>query len=290
MSIQVERNAPPRKVLVVDTVDSDAMELVQHLIAPDIAPKVALGGLYALTMLERERPHLIVTRADLGDMTGGELCSMVKRDSALADVRVVLLARHLDERARAQREADFDLVLLDDSPLGVTADRLRQLVQQRPRPSASDTRGRPSEAKVITGSLGVLSFAELTQAFSQTGKTGCLELDVDVVSGDRARVYFAGGTVRHAEYGASSGVQAFVQLFYDVEEAVDTAFRFQPMAVEVMTEQPRTIDRTAQQLLLSAAVDLDENETDEIALAELRRRMAREEARSETEPGHDAPE
>ncbi|MCG8457601.1 MAG: response regulator, partial [Holophagales bacterium] len=107
------------KILLVYAQARPAELLGRLLEARGAEVLLAPGGLYALTMLEREQPDLILTRADLGDMTGGDLCSMVKRDFSLGQTPVVLLTAGPGERSRAERDADFDLVLEEDAPPAV---------------------------------------------------------------------------------------------------------------------------------------------------------------------------
>ncbi|MCG8455471.1 MAG: DUF4388 domain-containing protein, partial [Holophagales bacterium] len=162
--------------------------------------------------------------------------------------------------------------------------------ETEPRAEPKATRGAESEpkprgemedsgARVIVGSLGVLSFAELTQAFSQTGKTGRLSLGLGEAHGEHAAdapsrgyVFFDNGRVRHAEAHGEEGIPAFAHLFFETEQVEDTAFRFEPMAREEIVAYPKTIDRTAQQLLLSAAVNLDESNPHELVSTGLWRR------------------
>lgn len=240
-----------KKILLIDAEAREDGVLVEELRTAGVEVRVASGGLYALTMLERERPDLIASRADLGDMVGTELCAMVKRDFSMASTRVVLLARDLEEKLRAEREEDFDQVLLaEDPPTGLAGDLLRCLDPPR-EPVVAE----PHRPQVISGSLGVLSFAELTQAFSQTGKTGRLVLDAEA---GRGEVLFARGRIRHACFGPARGAAAFGRLFRLAERSANTTFRFEPLTAASLSRQPRTLDLTAQQLLLSAAVQMDE--------------------------------
>ena len=256
-----------KKILLIDAETREVEALAEQLQSEGTQVRVAPGGLFALTMLEREQPHLILSRSDLGDMSGEELCSMVKRDNLLSGTQVVLLARSLEEKVWAEQEGEFDLVLLDNRPLDTLAASLGRMLDRGLRPMESESRASEmAGTQVISGSLGVLSFAELTQAFSQTGKTGRLILDAEQ---GRGEVLFADGKVRHAVFGRSRGIPAFARLFYETERSSNTAFRFEPMDLNRISDMPRTIDQTAQQLLLSAAVHLDENTTTEMVVAGL---------------------
>lgn len=255
----------PRKLLLVDRSDSEITTLADQLQDGGARVLLASGGLYALTMLEREQPELLITRFELGDMTGVELCALVKHDDLLAGIQVALLARSLEEKLAAERAGGFDLILIDDRPPAMLAASLRRLIERGLRSSAPLPAAAPEKGaeQSIAGTLGVLNFAELSQALSQTGKTGRLELEIGAPD-EPAMVLFDHGRVRHASFRKTRGTPAFAQLYYETERAGGIVFRFEPMPAEKMATQPQTIDRSAQQLLLSAAVELDHYNTTEL--------------------------
>ncbi|MEO1083101.1 MAG: response regulator [Acidobacteriota bacterium] len=251
-----------KKILLVDRSDVEIGSLAGRLECAATQVQLACGGLYALTMLEREQPHLLLTRYDLGDMTGPELCALIKRDDLLSEIQVVMLARTLEEKLAAERSGCFDLILVDDRPAPVLAATLRRLLTRPPEvPPIPAPEPEPSRERSIAGTLGVLNFTELTQAFSQTGKTGRLVLET--ADGGPTVVLFEEGRVRHVSYRGADGVDAFARLYCETERADGAAFRFEPMAVEQMTAEPCTIGLPAQQLLLTAAVELDHYNTGE---------------------------
>lgn len=255
------------KVLIVASSLADARELSGDLSAEAIDARAVVGGLYGLTCLELETPDLIVTTSDLGDMSGAELCSMIKRDRAVRQIAVVLWARDDEERLAAEwsaiegaggkrHDVAFDRVIAGDRHSAVL--ELRRWLQPEsgsfPAIEIDDDAPAPT-SKVVSGSLGVLSFVELVQAFSQTGKTGCLELDL---GGRRAVVLFDAGAIRHAAYGRSLGVDAFADVFYASERSNETNFRFEPWPSQRMAQEAHTIHKEPQQLLLAVAVEQDE--------------------------------
>jgi CheY-like chemotaxis protein len=80
------------KALVVMDSSLETLELCDELTRAGLYTQHAPSGLYALTMLERERPDLIVSKEDLGDMTGHELLEIVREDASTTDTVFVLLA------------------------------------------------------------------------------------------------------------------------------------------------------------------------------------------------------
>ena len=80
------------KALVVMDSSLETLELCDELTRAGLYTQHAPSGLYALTMLERERPDLIVSKEDLGDMTGHELLEILREDASTNDTVFVLLA------------------------------------------------------------------------------------------------------------------------------------------------------------------------------------------------------
>jgi CheY-like chemotaxis protein len=72
----------------------ETLELCDELTRAGLYTQHAPSGLYALTMLERERPDLIVSKEDLGDMSGHELLEIVREDGSTNDTVFVLLAEN----------------------------------------------------------------------------------------------------------------------------------------------------------------------------------------------------
>src|SRR5215510_9360339 len=75
------------------------------------------SGSFALTMLERNRPDLIVSRAGVPDIDGYELCSIVRKDPLMAGVRFLLLASPGDEATASALEEKPDQTLAGDLPV-----------------------------------------------------------------------------------------------------------------------------------------------------------------------------
>ena len=53
--------------------------------------QLAESGIFALTLLERDRPDLIVCADFVGDMRGREMFDIVRSDSSLAEIAFILL-------------------------------------------------------------------------------------------------------------------------------------------------------------------------------------------------------
>jgi CheY-like chemotaxis protein len=79
------------KVLLVDADWENLVSLQKALTAAGYEVAVALSGSFALTMLEWDRPDVIVSLTENQDMDGYELCSIIRSDPATKDLPFLLL-------------------------------------------------------------------------------------------------------------------------------------------------------------------------------------------------------
>ena len=112
------------KVLVVDPDSRRAPALKDALMTGGAEVTVASSGSFALTMLERNRHDVVVSRAHIDDMHGHELCAILKADPSTRDVRFVLVASAEEVSAAEMAASGVDLVL----PPGMTGSALPPLI------------------------------------------------------------------------------------------------------------------------------------------------------------------
>ncbi len=122
-----------------------------------------------------------------------------------------------------------------------------------PTPSVPDLSSIPSGT--FQGSLEVMELADLTQAISAGGKTGRLILALPQGGG---LMLYDKGRIVHAEYRDAVGEEAFGALLAACHADGAGRFCFLPSPAGDSTGQPRTIDKTVDQLLLSSATAIDE--------------------------------
>jgi CheY-like chemotaxis protein len=79
------------KVLLVDADWDNLVALQKALTAAGYEVAVALSGSFALTMLEWDRPDVIVSLTENQDMDAYELCSIIRADPATKDLPFLLL-------------------------------------------------------------------------------------------------------------------------------------------------------------------------------------------------------
>jgi CheY-like chemotaxis protein len=220
------------------------------------------SGSFALTMLERNRPDLIVSRAGVPDIDGYELCAIVRADPLMAGVRFLLLASPGDEAAASMLEDKPDQTLAGDLPLSAIVSEVLVLLARSaavpPAPPPSPAAAAPSEAHGLRGSLSVMELPDITQAIALGVKTGQL---VVTLSAGRGSIVFDRGRIVHAEFFGLIGETAFAALLVAAHGEATGNFVFNPLETAT-ANGVKTIHRDLKQLLLSAAAEIDEGRAD----------------------------
>jgi CheY-like chemotaxis protein len=220
------------------------------------------SGSFALTMLERNRPDLIVSRVGVPDIDGYELCSIVRADPLMTGVRFLLLASPGDEAPGAALEDKPDQTLAGDLPLSaIVSEALVLLERGAPPPAPPPPPAAPTPldgAHGLRGSLSVMELPDITQAIALGVKTGEL---VVTLSAGRGSIFFDRGKVVHAEFFGLIGETAFAALLVAAHGEATGNFVFNPLETAT-ANGVRTIHRDLKQLLLSAAADIDEGRAD----------------------------
>jgi CheY-like chemotaxis protein len=241
------------RVLVIDP-DRETLAALQRALGEVGLTEITAvpNATFALTMLERERPDLIVSRTNIPDIDGWELCSIVRSDSSMAGVLFMLLAGADDQVPEHPLKDGPDRMLMGNFTPATIVKEVISLVGTPPPPApAAPT---PPPASGLRGALDVMDLPNLAQAIALGNKTGCLAL---ALPGGEGVVVFDRGRAVHAEFGGLSGEPAFAALMVAAQHDAQGSFAFSPWE-QLATDQPRTIRRSLEQLLLSAAADIDE--------------------------------
>jgi CheY-like chemotaxis protein len=217
------------------------------------------SGSFALTMLERNRPDLIVSRVGVPDIDGYELCSIVRKDPLMGGVLFLLLASPGDEAAGTMLEDKPDQTLAGDLPLTTIVSEVTALLARGKTPPAARAEpaappAPPDGAHGLRGSLTVMELPDITQAIALGGKTGQL---VVTLSAGRGSVFFDHGRIVHAEFFGLIGETAFQALLVAAHGEANGSFAFNPLETSA-AGGAKTIHRDLKQLLLSAAAEIDE--------------------------------
>jgi CheY-like chemotaxis protein len=247
------------KVLLVDPEPDSRGAFERALRGDGYEVSVAASGSFALTQLEWDRPHVIVTQARMDDMDGCELFGLVRSDPKTGDIPFLLLAgleRHIAAQAA---EHGVDRLCTGHVSMRIFLDGVRALLAGEPAASAPAPAApaAPAEppAQVMRGTLDVMDLPALAQAIAMGGKTG--RLAVRLAAGPGVLEFEAGQLV-HAEFGGESGEQAFADLVCASQAEGTGDFCFSPVPREQTGKLPRTVHRSVDRLLLRIAAGIDE--------------------------------
>ncbi len=248
------------RVLIIDP-DVDRLVVVQKALAEAGLTNVAgvPSGSFALTMIERDRPDLILSRAGVPDIDGFELCAIVRSDPTLTGVLFLLVAGPDEEVPDGAFVEGPDRMLVGEFSGNTIVTEVVGLLQTGSTPPATTL----DTVQSLRGSLGIMDLPDLAQAIALGGKTGNLALALEAGSG---LIVFEAGQVVHAEFGRLSGEPAFIGLVAAAHRQGGGSFVFNPLDT-LPPGRPRTIARSVKQLLLDTATEIDEGRAGTAAIA-----------------------
>ena len=239
------------------------------------------SGAFALTTLERNRPDVIVSRAGVPDIDGYELCAIVRNDPSMTGVLFLLLEGPGDHAPEPRHEDKPDQVLAGDLPLATIVSAVAVLLQRddateadeaqvelAQSPAAEVAPAAPAEEPAPPGAFELMKLAEAMQEIVVGHKTGHLVL---TLRSGRGVIVFERGKVVHAEFFGLIGETAFAALLVAAHGEAQGTFAFEALTA-LPANAMRTIDRDLKQLLMSAAIGIDEGRTG-AAVAPSRRRV-----------------
>jgi CheY-like chemotaxis protein len=257
---------------------------------------LAENATFALTMLERDQPDLIVSSDQLDDMSGRDLFEIVRSDPVLNDVTFILLDGTPHQKI-ADSPKDLELSwmtsasdvvkaakdllgmtgavslgmtpALSVSPFSTPATTInvpKPQAKDEVRPatlfpskgvSASRTGGGSMKSRQVGASGTLEIFTLFDLAVSLTGNLKVGKLYVRIVE-EEGMMFFYQGALTHAEYKLLTGEAALLKIFADADEfKSDTEFIFEPLEVEGLPKGFQTIHNTIDKLLFNVAVELD---------------------------------
>lgn len=250
------------RVLLIDPDRTGMIALQKALAAAGLSNVAAVpSGSFALTMIERDRPGLIVSRARVPDIDGFELCAIVRSDPSLTGVLFLLLAGPGEEVPEGAFAEGPDRMLVGEFTTDTIVTEVISLLRAAEAPPAPPPP--PEGGQSLRGSLGVMDLTDLTQAIALAGKTGTLTLTLAAGPG---LMLFERGRVVHAEFGRLSGERAFSGLVTAAHRQAGGNFVFTPLDT-LAAGAPRTIARSVKHLLLDSAAEIDEGRSGPAAIA-----------------------
>ncbi len=225
------------RVLLVDADPRRAAPIRAALAEAGHEVGLAAGAAFALTMLERQRPDVLVTRLELPDMYAYELCAIVRSDPMTRDIPFVVLT----DRAPAGPEAVAQAVAELPAPPEEAAPAVP--------PAAPPPAARPRTDLLPSGQL-----PDMVRAVSDGRRTGKL---VGRVGPAGAALLFEAGRLLHAEFGGQTGEQAVSSLMAAAGpgSAPAVRFRFEAADGSEVPRTPRRVDEAAHARLLRACAE-----------------------------------
>ena len=227
-----------RRVLVLEPDDqlANAIEEALHEINPDIVVDRTRSLEEAQKVVLETHPQLFVLDLDASADLAQEFLYDLRTSHPNARA-IILTAVHL--AAARERTAGLGAIHLLEKPFphGDFVDLVQALLQ--PEQSA--------DAEKFQGTLSDLHIADIIQLKCMSGATAGIELTGP--NGEKGRVYFERGQVRHATAGGREGLEAFNQIM------TWKGGRISEVSPDL---SKRTIDLEWQVLVMEAARKLDE--------------------------------
>lgn len=212
--------------------------------------QVETSALFAMTLVERNRPDVIVSTEQLAEMGGVDFYNMVREDTQLSLVPFVLISGSGQDNL-----GDLDTVLPIDTRPSEVVRTAYKLILDLTRKTFEVPIGDPkTRTSSIQGQLGDVSLFELAQWLAKSVKTG--NLTVVLMGGLQATCLFVKGQLIHAEFAGRRGEDAVLHLLMQAESK-QGRFDFEPLSESELILEPISIKKTTDQLLLSVAVQMD---------------------------------
>ena len=240
------------EVLVAMPADERRQRLAAELELAGFHCRLVSSGLYALTMLERQQPTLVICGSSLDDMQGAELHDIVRSDEQLREVGFILLSeRHGGGDAPLASASERDVRL--DAASSIDALVRASLLLSDPV-SAPQAFGELGDV-LLSGSLDVFDFGGLLMLIRAGRKCGLLHL---LVAENRALFVIVRGRLVHAEAGGKLGEAALAWLWPQLSRDAASLFAFEGLEPAALTRYPVTITRSLENILLQLSVTHDE--------------------------------
>jgi len=129
--LEVTEISGKRKVLVVDD-DPGLVDLIVSVLEDDgrFETKVANNGFEAGMMVKEYRPDIIVLDVMLPDINGKEVCTLVRSDDSLENVRIICISGMVEKnKIKALKEAGADDFLQKPFETDVLIARMCRLLE-----------------------------------------------------------------------------------------------------------------------------------------------------------------
>lgn len=235
-----------RRVLLVDgdSPRSAANRIALTTAGHDVT--VAPSGAFALTMLERARPDVIVSWTVLEDMPAYELCAIVRSDPMTRAIPFIVLTDRCASSPDTLAQAVAELPLAEDvsAPCASGDDAAHDGRGPRGDPHAAKE---PALSPTDPDKLATADLGEAFQGIHEGKKTGRLVACVGAAEGT---LLFRAGRLVDAQFQGQRGELAVASLLVMATNNPDGRYHFRPWDGSEVPRGPWTVDPDAEQLLL----------------------------------------
>ncbi len=188
------------KVLLVDD-NPMVLGMLKQALTPLAEVGTANDAADALLKAVDEPPDLLISDFRMPGMDGRQLLEKLKSRPATAGIAVMLMASKGDISDRLSQDVVEDYIekpfFLKDAVQKIKRVIDRMALEKMAKSASSDG--------VLRGSLSQMNVIDLVQSL-EMGRKSC---QLSMTNGDdKCELYFAGGQVKHATYGAISGDEA----------------------------------------------------------------------------------
>jgi CheY-like chemotaxis protein len=249
--------------------------------------ELAETGVFALTMLERDKPDVIVSADYLGDMTGREMYDIVRSDAALNEVLFILLDGAAETRI-PDSKTDLELSWMSTTNEVVRAVKdLIEMSKVKTVVAATKPVAEKISAPILTerpmlgnppirlkrdfdfqsekamknrtigasGTLEILTLFDLAISLTSNSKIGMLHIRIVKEQG---HIFFYKGSLTDANFKGLQGEAALLAIFAMADEfKSDTEFIFEPLELASLPPEVSSIKTSIDKLLFNVAVELD---------------------------------
>ena len=118
---------PKPVILAVDDTPEN-LDVVKGILAPETIVRVAINGMVALKIAQKQSPDLILLDINMPGMDGYQLCSELKNDENTAQIPVIFLTAELDEASKLK---GYELGAVDYITKPINPDMLKKSVRSQ---------------------------------------------------------------------------------------------------------------------------------------------------------------
>jgi CheY-like chemotaxis protein len=253
--VTLPANAP--RVLLIESNVYFAKRLGDALTEQGFEVITSAQAPYALTMIEWSAPSAILCATNLREMGALEIAPILRADPATANIPLIAIGGGPSEHAllEAFRAGCDDFVDRRRSPAEI-ARHLRNFLLSR-QDGFQPTQMLTSSETDLSGKLSHLDLPGVIQWLGHARQTGALHINARDTD---AMIFFEAGEILHAEFGSLVGDDAVCRIIRNCHDSSDGVYKF----VYGEAATPRTVHRSATDLLLDSLRIYDENEREKV--------------------------